>query len=125
MEDLSKHQSRFALILSNTGGLRETTNHALILDKINEKDLFNKIELLIKNKKLRNDLQKKTYKNFKLTNINSSKLIDKLRNDLFDKKINLLKNFKKPLKILHITNFNSSLMVVFITILVKELVMDN
>ena len=47
-----------ALILSNTGGLRETTNHALILNKIHEDDLFNKIELLIKNKKLRHDLQK-------------------------------------------------------------------
>ena len=72
-----------ALILSNTGGLRETTDHALILDKIDEKDLFNKIELLIKNKKFRFNLQKRTYKNFKLTNSSSSKLIDKLRNDLF------------------------------------------
>ena len=95
-----------ALILSNTGGLSETTNHALILDKITEDDLFKKIEYLIKNKKFRTLLQKKTYNDFKLTNQNAAKKIDKFRSQIIINKINLIKDIKKPLKIIHITNFN-------------------
>ena len=95
-----------ALILSNTGGLSETTNHALILDKITEDDLFKKIKYLIKNKKFRTLLQKKTYNDFKLTNQNAAKKIDKFRSQIIINKINLIKDIKKPLKIIHITNFN-------------------
>ncbi len=96
-----------ALIISNTGGLSETTNKAIILNKISEDELFNKIDYLIKNKKYRNSLQKETYNDFSLTNQNAASKIDKLRNELFvNKKINLVKDIKKPLKILHITNFN-------------------
>jgi glycosyltransferase involved in cell wall biosynthesis len=40
-----------ALILSNTGGLSETTNHAVILSEISDDDLFKKLDYLIKNKK--------------------------------------------------------------------------
>jgi len=95
-----------ALIISNTGGLNETTQNALILNKITVNNLFKKIELLIKDKKLRNQLQKKAYINFKLTNKYSSKLIDEARNSLIKKKINVNHNNTKNLKILHITNFN-------------------
>ena len=38
-----------ALIISNRGGLPETTDHALILKKLSEGELFKKIEYLIKN----------------------------------------------------------------------------
>ncbi len=96
-----------ALIISNTGGLSETTNKAIILNKISEDELFNKIEYLIQNKKYRNSLQRKTYDDFSLTNQNATNKIDSLRKELINnKKINLVKNIKKPLKILHITNFN-------------------
>jgi glycosyltransferase involved in cell wall biosynthesis len=95
-----------ALILSNRGGLRETTNHSLILNDISEKDLFNKLDFLIKNKKFRKDLQKKTYKDFKLTNSYAAKQIDNLRNELFYNKINYVTKLNKTLKILHVTNFN-------------------
>ena len=95
-----------ALIISNTGGLAETTNHAIVLKKINENNLFNKIDFLIKNESFRKKLQKASYKNFNLDNKNASKLIDNLRNDLIPKNINIAsKNFKN-IKILHITNFN-------------------
>ena len=95
-----------ALIISNTGGLAETTNHAIVLKKINENNLFNKIDFLIKNESFRKKLQKASYKNFNLDNKNASKLIDNLRNDLIPKNINITsKNFKN-IKILHITNFN-------------------
>ena len=95
-----------ALVISSTGGLSETTNHALKLDEISEDNLFNKIDFLIKNKKYRNLLQKKTYNNFKLTNQNAANLIDNLRAKMIINKINLIKDIKKPLKIIHITNFN-------------------
>ena len=95
-----------ALIISNTGGLNETTQNALILKKITVNNLFKKIELLITDKKLRYQLQKKAYKNFKLTNQHSTKLIDAVRNSLIKKKININLNQTKNLKILHITNFN-------------------
>ncbi len=95
-----------ALIISNTGGLKETTKHALVIKKITVNNLFKKIEILIKDKQLRQQLQKKAYRNFKLTNKYSTNLIDKLRNDLIKKKININLNKVENLKILHITNFN-------------------
>ena len=90
-----------AIIMSNKGGLPETTDDALILNNVNEIDLYKKIKSLILNKKLRLKLQKNTYKNFFLTNRYVSKLIDDLRIDA----INYLK-FNKIIKILHITNLN-------------------
>tara|TARA_Y100000768_G_scaffold327121_1_gene264679 strand:+ start:308 stop:2413 length:2106 start_codon:yes stop_codon:yes gene_type:complete len=95
-----------ALILSNTGGLRETTNHSLVLNNLTEHDLYKKIDFLIKNKKFRLDLQKKAYKDFKLTNLNAARCIDNLRGHFTHKKINFAKINKKVFKILHITNFN-------------------
>ena len=95
-----------ALIISNNGGLNETTNHALILKKITVDNLYNKIEFLIKNEKQRKKLQVSAFKNFKLTNEISAKKIDKIRNDLFINRVNLNLNQIRNLKILHITNFN-------------------
>ena len=40
-----------ALIISQTGGLKETTDHALILNEINPENLYNKIDYLIKTQK--------------------------------------------------------------------------
>ncbi len=90
-----------ALIISNKGGLTETTNHALILKNINENEIYEKIKFLILNKKKRLKLQKGTYRNFYLTNDYVSKLIDELRVSTL---LNL--NSKKNIKILHITNLN-------------------
>ena len=90
-----------ALVISNKGGLMETTNHALILRDVNHNEIYEKIKLLILNKKKRLKLQKDTYRNFYLTNDYVSKLID-------DKRIDTLLNLnsKKHIKILHITNLN-------------------
>ena len=97
-----------ALIISNTGGLSETTKDALVIKNITIDNLFKKIDLLIKNNLYRKKLQKNAYKNFKLTNEHSTKLIDKLRENLIkdDININININNVKNLKILHITNFN-------------------
>ena len=90
-----------ALIISNKGGLTETTKYALVLDEIDEIEIYEKIKSLILNKQLRLKLQKNTYNNFFLTNEYVSKLIDNLRISVFNSL-----NSKKNIKILHITNLN-------------------
>ena len=84
-------------IISNKGGLPETTSDALILNKINSTNLYILIKKLITNTKLRSNLQKNSIKNFYLTHNFVSKLIDdirdKLSNKLFIKKKKKIKNF--------------------------------
>ena len=95
-----------AVIISNRGGLPETVTNAIILKRLNQKELIKKIELLIRNNKLRLEYQKLAYKNFYLTHRNSSKNIDKYREEiLYSKKINFF-NKNEKLRIVHITNFN-------------------
>ncbi len=97
-----------ALIISNRGGLPETTNHALILKNLSENELFKKIEYLIKNYSIRLNLQKKNLLNFKFTHKFITNILDNIRHNILEKfllpKINVKKDIK--LKILHITNFN-------------------
>ena len=95
-----------ALIISNTGGLRETSNYATTLDEISANNLYKKIDFLIMNKKYRFEIQKKTYNDFKLTNEKASRKIDNIRRELLSKKIYVTNLSNKNLKILHITNFN-------------------
>ena len=96
-----------AVIISDRGGLPETSSSALILKKLNHISLFNSIDNLIKNKKQLLKLQKENYNNFIYTHKYISNIIDNLRNKFTPKEI---KNFyikkKYPLKIIHITNFN-------------------
>ena len=96
-----------AVIITNRGGLPETTKHAQILKKLNVNTLFNKIEFLIKNDALRNKIQRLSYKDFKFTHSFIAGDIDKRRLAI-DKKIDTFKpvDKNKILKILHITNFN-------------------
>ena len=97
-----------AVIISNRGGLTETTKEAIILKNLNTDALYNAINQLIVDKKKLLFVQKKNYKNFKLTHLFVSKIIDNLRADCAKKNylglFNINKN--KPLKIIHITNFN-------------------
>ncbi|MDA7781275.1 glycosyltransferase [Candidatus Pelagibacter sp.] len=96
-----------AVIISNKGGLPETTQDAIILKPLSSENLFNIIENLILNKEKLLNLQKKNFKNFKLTHKYVAKIIDAIRKSFVSKKINIF-NFKRKvvLKILHITNFN-------------------
>ena len=95
-----------ALIISNSGGLRETTNDALVIKNITIGNVYKKIKFLIDNKQYRKKLQKGAHKNFIFTNKYSSNLIDTLRSSLLEKKININFNKSKKLKIFYITNFN-------------------
>ena len=96
-----------AVIITNRGGLPETTQHAQIIKKLDVNTLFNKIEFLIKNNKFRNQIQKKSYKDFKFTHQYIANQIDERRSatnfiTATIKPINKI----KALKIMHITNFN-------------------
>ncbi len=93
-----------AVIISNKGGLPETSKSAIILKSLDEENLFQEISNLILDKKRLVKKQKQNYKNFYLTHKYVSKIIDNLRNQNFIKIINI--NNKKILKIMHITNFN-------------------
>ena len=96
-----------AVIISNRGGLPETITNGIILKNLSKKNIFAEVERLIKNKKLRYDLQKKSYDNFYLTHKYISKLIDDIRDEilLVNKKI-YTKYLNKKIRILHVTNFN-------------------
>ena len=57
-----------AVIISNRGGLPETTSDALILKELTVAKLYTSIEKLILDKSFRTNLQKRSLKNFYLTN---------------------------------------------------------
>jgi glycosyltransferase involved in cell wall biosynthesis len=94
-----------AVIISNTGGLPETTRSALILKSLNKNELIKLITRLINNKKKLLISQKENYKNFNLTHEYVANLIDNIRSKSFPILFNIKR--KLPLKILHITNFNN------------------
>ena len=94
-----------ATIVSNRGGLPETITDGVILEKLNEDELYKKIQYLIDNKKFRKNLQKKSIINFKLDHFSIANKIDTVRKKIFNiSTFNIDK--KSKLKILHITNFN-------------------
>ena len=99
-----------AVIITNKGGLPETVTDAKILQNLNEKNLTKSISNLIKDKKTRKDLQKKSIQNFYLTHKYVSKKIDDYRSEkLFLEKSFYIKSSLKSLRILHVTNFNERL----------------
>jgi len=97
-----------AVIISDKGGLRETVTNAIILKKNTVSYVYKAIDDLIKDKKKLTDLQKKSHKNFYLTNRYACKKIDTYRSDLLNDKLKVTKTkvLKSKLKIIHITNFN-------------------
>ena len=99
-----------AVIISNKGGLPETTTNAIILKNLTTYELENKINFLIDKKNIRKELQTLSIKNFYLSHQYVSTLIDNYR----DLKLNISKSFfikkiNESLRILHITNFNERL----------------
>ncbi len=68
-----------AVIITNRGGLAEASSFAIKIKNLSIKNLQKKIEKLINDENYKKDLQKKIYKNFKLTNELASKKIDKYR----------------------------------------------
>tara|TARA_B100000315_G_scaffold148446_1_gene137310 strand:+ start:319 stop:2454 length:2136 start_codon:yes stop_codon:yes gene_type:complete len=97
-----------ATIISKKGGLIETVPNAIYLSNLDSKNLYSKIEDLIKNKNKRFQLQKSSFKKvFHNLNVNT-KTIDSYRNEIFTNiKFTIPK--KSKLKIIHISNFGNRL----------------
>ena len=91
-----------ATIISDRGGLKETTKHAVILKKIDEINLFKELNDLIKNKKIRRSLQKLSKNNVSHIIKDNTKKIDQLRESIFPKfNFNIINN---KLKIINLYN---------------------
>ena len=91
-----------ATIISNRGGLPETTGEAIILKNLDTNNLYRSIRYLIKNRKERNLLQKRSFQNVDHTISENTKLIDKVRQETLPySNFNFIKN---KLKIINIYN---------------------
>jgi len=91
-----------ATIISNRGGLPETTDHCIILKKLNSNELYKQIKTLIKNEKLRRKIQHGGFNNIKHVIKDNTFLIDKLRESLVQNfSLNYLRN---KLRIINIYN---------------------
>ena len=94
-----------ATVITNKGGLVETTKHPIILNKLDPNELYKIIKKLILNNNYRKKIQKLNYKSFFLTHEYVSNIIDKIRDKIsYSSFFSINKNTK--LKILHVTNFN-------------------
>ena len=91
-----------ATIISNKGGLPETTNQALILKNLNEDSIYKQIRYLIKNVKKRKQIQRDSLRNVQHIISLNAKIIDRLRfESLPYSNFNFI---KKKIKILNIYN---------------------
>ena len=94
-----------ATIITNKGGLVETTENPIILKELNSNELYKIIKKLILNNNFRKKIQKLNYDTFFLTHEYVSNIIDKIRSKLISNSVFNI-NKKPNLKILHVTNFN-------------------
>jgi len=91
-----------ATIITDRGGLIETTDHAIILKKIDSHSLYTQIKKLIKNPKIKLNIQKLSRNNVKHLIEKNTILIDEMRESCLPNfKINYL---KKKLKIINLYN---------------------
>ena len=94
-----------AVIISNKGGLPETSETAIKLENLSSNEIFNKIQKLIddRNYLLKNQIS--NFKTFKFDHKYISNLIDDIRVQFENIKSFSIKK-DQVLKIMHITNFN-------------------
>ena len=96
-----------ATIISNKGGLPETTDHCIILKKLDSNELYIQLKKLIVNTKLRKKIQANGFKNVKHLIKDNSKLIDIIRKNTLQKfSLNFIKN---RLRIINIYNAGQKL----------------
>ena len=91
-----------ATIISNRGGLIETTDEAIVLKKLDENNLYKEIKKLILSDKKRKHIQGNSRKYVKHTIAANTKIIDQIRESIFPLfKLNILKN---KIKIINLYN---------------------
>ena len=93
-----------ATITSKRGGLPETFENSLFINKINEQELYKIIKKLIKNNIYRKKIQKINWKNVKHKLTDHVNKIDNLKKFFLNSSFNFNKGAK--LKILHISTFD-------------------
>ena len=93
-----------ATITSKRGGLPETFENSLFINKINEQELYKIIKKLIKNNIYRKKIQKINWKNVKHKLTDHVNKIDNLKKFFLNSSFNFNKGTK--LKILHISTFD-------------------
>ena len=82
-----------ATIISNRGGLPETTDHCIILKRLTSTELYTQIKKLILNPKLRKKMQLDGFINVKHQIKENAKFIDSIRSSLFQQfNLNFIKN---------------------------------
>ena len=91
-----------ATIISNKGGLPETTDHAILIKDLNYVSLYKEIKKLIINSNLRKKTQTDSYRNIKHLIKKNTRVIDQIREECVP--IYNLNFNKKKLKILNIYN---------------------
>jgi glycosyltransferase involved in cell wall biosynthesis len=96
-----------ATIISNKGGLPETTDHCIILKKLDSNELYHQLKILIKDNKFRKKIQHSAFKNVKHLIKDNSKLIDQIRKNIFQRfDLNFIRN---KLRIINIYNTGQKL----------------
>ena len=91
-----------ATIISNRGGLTETISHGVVLKKLDEINLYKELKNLIKDTKLRKQIQELSRKNIKHSIQKNTKIIDNMRESIFPKyNFSIIKN---KLKIINLYN---------------------
>jgi len=96
-----------ATIISNRGGLPETTDHCIILKKLDSTELYYELKILIKNEKYRKKLQLNGFNEVKHLIKNNSNLIDQIRESIILKfSLNIIRN---KLRIINIYNSGQKL----------------
>ena len=94
-----------AVIISNKGGLPETSETAIKLENLSSNEIFNKIQKLIDDRNYLLKNQVSNFKTFKFDHKYISNLIDDIRVQFENIKSFSIKK-DQVLKIMHITNFN-------------------
>ena len=96
-----------ATIISNRGGLPETTDDCIILKKLSPNELYIEIKKLIKNDNYRKKIQLSGLKNVKHITRNNSRLIDDIRDKLIHNfNLNYIRN---KLRIINLYNAGQKL----------------
>ena len=91
-----------ATIISHKGGLKETTKNAVILKKLDSKNIYLEIKKLIKHSKTKEKIQKLSRENIKHLINENTKIIDQIRENIFPRSnVNYIKN---KLKIINLYN---------------------
>ena len=93
-----------ATIISNRGGITETNLNSIILEKLNESEIYKKIRYLIKNNDKRKKIQLDSFNNVVHDLEINTKKIDFIRSEITLKNnFNIIK--KRNFKIIHVSNF--------------------